>query len=234
MDRGIIVSVPLYDPHPNFMCDFIEWYAHNKDLHNLSLCRSQWEQRGPLHKKQQAVVKMAQERNASHILFTEDDHWRFPLDGLEVLLAEDKDVIGFQTFSRKYPFHALNMRRIDPDKSITYVDSPNMRPFERVEADQAMVQETDLISWAFTLVKTEVFDRLPRDPFASWDEVPTDSHFCQACDEVGIDRFVHFGWHMPHGDVTPENRWMKQRVEHAYKKLLGDKPEVVERSEVAL
>ena len=51
-----------------------------------------------------------------------------------------------------------------------------------------------------------VFDRID-DPFKQWGEVPTDSQFCQNCEDKGIDRWVHFGYGMPHADIVPAERY---------------------------
>ena len=204
----VAVCVPLFDPHINFLPHFVEWYAANKKEYDLRLA---WAYKRPLHNAQSAAVNMAREQGCTHILFIEDDHWGFPVDGLEVLLEEDKDVIGFWTCSRKYPFHNLNMRKIDPELSLLQTEVENMRPFTYVEG-QDLVQETDLLSWAFTLVKMEVFDKI-EDPFTMWGKVPTDSQFCEACDDKEIKRYVHFGCGIPHGEVHPAERWVHQKAE---------------------
>lgn len=203
------MSVPFFDPSTQFLPDFIEWYALNKLKHDLN---KSWSQRKALHIALTRAVIKARKTKSSHILFVEDDHWAFPVDGLETLLAEDKDVIGFMTMSRRYPYHALCMNRIDPELPITQKEVENMRPFERVQDDQPMVMECDLLSWAFTLVKTEVFDKI-EDPFSYWGGVPNDSQFCQNCEEKGIKRHVHFGYVVPHDEVTYDNRHLLRQVE---------------------
>jgi hypothetical protein len=213
----ITVCVPFLDPHENFLPHFIEWYAANKRQHDLRL---EFQQRRPLHKVQAAAVELARKNKSSHILFTEDDHWGFPVDGLEVLLEEDKEVIGFWTISRRYPFNALCMRRNDESLPITQTEIPNMHPFERVDSEQEMVQKTDLLSWAFTLVETKVFDFID-DPFTQWGEVPTDSQFCHNCQERGIDRWIHFGYGMPHADIVPNERYAHHRSHMIMRSMRG-------------
>ena len=204
----IAVCVPLFDPHEDFIPHFIEWYAANKREYDLRLA---YEYKKPLHKIQAAAVDLAQKQGCTHILFVEDDHWGFPVDGLETLLAEDKDVVGFVTVSKSYPFHTLCMRRGDSSYDITYTGHKNMFPFERAP-ESPEVQTTDLLSWAFTLVKIEVFEKLQEDPFRFWGDVPTDSEFCQQCELEGIERHVHFGYLIPHGDVTAENRGLLRQM----------------------
>jgi len=194
------------------MPHFVEWYAANKKPYDLRLS---WAWKRPLHHANAQAVKIARETKSTHILFIEDDHWGFPVDGLEPLLEAKKEVVGFMTVARKYPYHSLNMNRIDPSLPITQVAVPNMRPFERVSADQDMVMKCDLISWAFTLVEVGVFDKIV-DPFTEWGRVPTDSVFCQYCEDANIDRWVHFGYILPHGDIHPDDRFGLIKA-HQYK-----------------
>lgn len=61
---------------------------------------------------------LARKLNASHILFTEDDHWGFPVDGLQPLIDADEDVIGYSTYSRKFPYLPFNLRKKDASISL--------------------------------------------------------------------------------------------------------------------
>ncbi len=204
----IVVCVPFLKPHKKFLPHFIEWYAGNKLKHELELV---WQMYRPLHKAQREGVKAAQRLGASHILFTEDDQWGFPLDGLDVLLKEDKDVIGFSTYMRSYPHLPMHMRKVD--ESIPLVDEQMRKNLKPVAVgDGPDVQAVDLITWAFTLVKVDVFKRLENDPFAQWGESPTDSYFSQYCDDVGIKRHTHFGYTIGHGDVAPEHVPFSRRM----------------------
>ncbi len=101
----------------------------------------------PLQKVQSNAVDTALELGSSHVLFTEHDHWAYPVDGLEVLLEQDKDVIGLPTYMRAYPYLPMCMRKIDT--SISFVTRErNLRAFH----PPAALPETDLITWSFTLV----------------------------------------------------------------------------------
>jgi len=215
---GIVVCVPFFDPHPLFLPHFIEFYAANKAKHKLQLA---WSSRRPLHNAQHDAVRLALDHSDfTHVLFVEDDHWGFPVDGIERLLEDDLDVVGFHTFSRKPPFHSLCMRRRDKSLPIDQACVLNMTPFERISVDEPLIQETDLLSWGMTLVRTSVFRQIDGDPFECWGKVPTDSVFCELCERAGIKRHVDFSFHLPHGDVTQERRVPLLRV-HEYEKALG-------------
>jgi len=43
------------------------------------------------------------------------------------------------------------------------------------------------------------------DPFDRWDTHPTDSHFCQHCEDLGITRWVHAAYVLNHGDLPKED-----------------------------
>ena len=231
----IVVCVPFMKPQERHLEHFEEWYAANRVKHNLVRVRIFWR---ALHQAQGRAVQMAREIGASHILFTEDDQWGMPVDGLDVLLEADKDVIGFRSYFKKYPFLSMAFRKKDP--SLDMVERhPNFQQIEGVGSGDP-IQKVDLISWAFTLVKMSVFDRMREawgrvtvkqdflkavldgdpiaiaqaqaltadacglDPFECWGKVPTDSYFSQYCEDIGIERWCHFGYIIGNGDVPPK------------------------------
>lgn len=220
----IFVCVPWVkvDPAKKFLPHFIEWYAYNKEPHDLRL---NFQMYRPLNEVQEETVEMALKHGASHVLFVEDDHWGFPVDGLEVLLEEDKDVIGFQTFRKKYPFASLAMLKKHPEKSLIgrkndlLKDGAVLTPHER--GDGPEVQKTDLLTWAFTLVKTDVFRKLEEAnlyPFEKFGPVPTDSYFNQYCEDIGIERHLHFGFGIAHGEHDPKDLPELRKIETALKR----------------
>lgn len=199
----IVVCIPWLKAVPKHMDHFIEWYAFNKPIHNLKLARRFYK---ATHQVQHMALRLARTFKASHILFTEDDQWGYPIDGLDVLLEADKDVIGYRTYFKAYPFLSMAMRKIDPALSMIELHK-NFVQIEGVGHDDP-VQKVDLITWAFTLVKMSVFDRMSaadKNPFDHWGPHPTDSFFCQYCEDLGIDRWCHFGFTIAHGEVPPED-----------------------------
>jgi len=203
---SIVVCDPVTKLHPKHTPHLIEFYAANKAKYDLHL---HWELNRPLHKVQSAAVEVALEIGASHVLFTEHDQWAYPIDGLEVLLENDKEVVGLPTYMRAYPYLPMCMRKDDPD--ISFVSNArNLHPFYPTEP----LQETDLITWAFTLVNTDVFKRMKdedRTPWV-WDTVPTDSHFCQHCQEMGISRWINASYFVNHGDLPKEHVIFHRRM----------------------
>jgi len=195
---SIVFCIPFVYPHKKHIPHAMEWYAVNKAKYDLEL---HWEMGRPLHQVQRDAVEKARAIGASHVLWTEHDHWGYPEDGLDHLLAADKDVIGHMTYMRNYPFLPMNMRKVDP-KLTFLAQHRNLRSFYPTMP----IEETDLLTWAFTLTKVSVFDRMEEaglNPW-QWNEVPTDSYFCQYCEDLNIPRYVHAGFCVNHGDVPKE------------------------------
>jgi hypothetical protein len=203
---SIVVCDPIMVPHRKHLPHFVEFYAANKAKHELVLHMEVYR---PLQQVQRGAVEMAQKIGASHVLFTEHDQWGYPIDGLDVLLEHDRDVIGLQTYQRGYPFVGMHMRKVDP--SISFLTKVrNLRSWQIIDP----VEETDLITWGFTLVKTSVFDRIDAAGIKVWiwDEVPTDSHFCEACDTLGIPRYICGEGYVCHGDIEEAQRPFFRRM----------------------
>jgi hypothetical protein len=194
----IVVCDPVMEAHRYHTPHLMEWYAANKERHDLSL---HWELRRPLHKVQRAAFESARDIKASHILYTEHDQWGYPVDGLDVLLEADKDVVGFMTYQRAFPYLPMCMHKVDPTESFI-TTKRNLKPFHPVE----VMEKTDLITWAFTLVKMELLETIEElgVNWTVWDKVPTDSHFCQACEDLGVDRWINASFAINHGDLPKE------------------------------
>lgn len=191
----ILLSVPFNKAHKWHIPSLMEWYARNQAKHELVLNWVAWR---PLQKALQGAVERARRLGCTHILFTEHDHWGYPIDGLDVLLAHDKDVVGFLTHYKEPPYYPMAYRKKDPSVSMMK-RKKNLSVFR-----PSGLAQCDLITWAFTLVKMSVFDKMleaGKDPFASWGVVPPDSCFCQYCEDLGIERWVDGSVEIEHGDV---------------------------------
>ena len=204
----ILLCVPWVKANPRHMDHLIEFYAFNKAKFDIRLFRMFWK---ALYRVQQCAVNEARRIEASHILFTEDDQWGYPIDGLDHLLAADKDVIGFKSYFKEYPFKPMTFRRRNPTDSLI-----EMNPIDHVErGDGPDIQQVDMISWAFTLVNMSVFDRMHEaglDPFRQQGPHPTDSFFGQYCSDLGIPIHAHFGFTIGHGDVGPDEIIYRRRI----------------------
>ena len=209
--QPIVLCVPWMKLTPKHEDHLDEWYARNAyqgDFHYVRRFRVYYK---ATHQVQTWAVDYARRIEASHILFTEDDHWGYPVDGLQHLLEADVDVIGFRTYFKEYPFKPMFFRRRHPTDSLI-----EMNVIDHVErGDGPDIQEVDLISWAFTLVRMSVFDRMRaagKTPFRQWGPHPTDSFFCQYCADLEIKVWAHFGYTIAHGDVAPDQVVRRRRL----------------------
>ena len=151
MKPPILLCVTFMSAHKHHIPHLMEWYAQNKERHNLHLF---WVPFRPLHKAQGDAVAMAFKLGCSHILFTEHDQWGYPTDGLDMLLAHDKDVVGFLTHYKSPPYLPMAYNKVDPSISML-VRTKNLKPFR-----PHGLSRCDMITWAFTLVKMSVFQRM--------------------------------------------------------------------------
>jgi hypothetical protein len=125
------------------------------------------------------------ERNATHILFWDDDIIP-PNDGLMTLLSRDLDMVSGFCTTRGRPVIPCAYRATDDGRyqSLT----------EFVEG----VQEVDAIGCAFTLIKRQVFEALPAPWFqfiCSADirrNVSEDIYFCRMMKKAGFRIWLDF------------------------------------------
>ena len=215
---SIVLCDPIITPHRKHLQHIMGWYAANKDRHNLVL---HLEVGKPLQRVQGDAVEVARGCGASHVLFTEHDQWAYPVDALDVLLEYDREVIGMQTYQRGYPYLSMHMRKIDP--SISFIsEERNLRSFQCLNP----IEETDLLTWGFTLVAVDVFDRMESaglNPWI-WDMVPTDSHFCQCCEDLKIPRYVCSEATIAHGDIPDDMRLFMRRATESYSTYMRQQP----------
>lgn len=209
---AILVSCPRIRDYPKHMDHFLHWFADNKHRHDL---RGGWVHFERMHNALTRARTWARELECTHMLFTEDDHWGYPVDGLDVLLEADKDIIGFPSYSKRPPYPSTVFRTKGPDASL--IEKPkngtNITPIEQGAGPD--VQRVNLITWAFLLVKMDVFDKLDAaglDPFELDTKPPADSYFCQYTEDIGIKKYVHFGAVIGHGDIEPGARPFLNRM----------------------
>lgn len=190
----ILVGYPFLKPHTKGLPHLIQFYGICSKTHEMVLEMPMYR---PLHKAQQTIVDAARHWKCSHILFIEDDQWGFPVDGLDILLGHDKDVVGLPTYKKKYPYLPMACRRKRDGESL----------LEANELDPIIgegLEKVDLITFGFTLVRTSVFDRI-ENPFAlPYADHPADSYFSQYCDDAGIEKWVDYRFIVGHGDLSPQ------------------------------
>jgi len=146
-------------------------------------------------------VNKARAMEATHVMFIDSD-MSFPADGIHHLLRPDKDIIGANYVRRQLPHDSLARAKNGKDQDVSGV----------VEVDQ--------LPTGFMLIKTSVFDRIPKPWFATpWNDdnenlTGEDYYFCDKARANGISIWMDadLSTHVTHwGDVG--YRWAGEEYE---------------------
>ena len=149
-------------------------------------------------KARNALVKIALENNATHLLFVDDDNPP-PQNTLEKLLQADKDIICAPILSRHTPFvPCIFTKEQIPNNTL-----PGYKHIDKVDTTGGEVVKIDACGMACTLIKREVLEKLWKEyegePFVfSRDEItPTngktrremseDVTFCERATNEGFE-----------------------------------------------
>ena len=153
-------------------------------------------------------VETAIAAGCSHVLLMDDDIYDVTVEDLLKLLDADKDVIGGIMHSSGFPYSMCAFRRYDTSTKLA--DQPGMkgplRLYEVPIPQRVGVQPVDLIPFAFTLIKTSVFEKIQRPWFVNAPDAPTDSLFADLVLGAKLEYFAHFGVYLNHRGITVHNR----------------------------
>lgn len=168
---------------------------------------------------QEELAAHAVDSGATHLLMIDDDIYDYKLTDLVKLLEADVDMIGGVMLTRKFPYHICAMRRLDENRKIIE-HAKNVTGFDMYEvpaADRKGVKPVDLISFGFTLFKTDLFRKMKKPYFiphpSKIDESKlnyqyqkfTDSIFCDKIYDVGSQPYAHFDVWLNHNGITVKN-----------------------------
>ncbi len=157
---------------------------------------------------QNDFAQFAIDSGCSHVLLMDDDIYGVKAKDLIALLEADKDVIGGIMHTGGFPFAMCAFRRYN--RKIPVANMPIMkgpaRLYEVPEADRVGVQKVDLIPFAFTLIKTSVFDKIKKPWFKGNQQAPTDSWFADSVLKEKLQYFAHFDVWLNHRGITRENK----------------------------
>lgn len=162
----ICIATPTRDVvQGGFAFDLVNLVKHSTDTFFVV-------SRGTLLPNQRTqLVKSALQGHASHILFIDSD-MRFPEDTLEQLLADGKDIVG------------ANCKHRQANKWTGGVTSKGKKG----------MQEVTQLGFGVTLIRTEVFIKMPEPWFATpYDGekfVGEDVFFCYKAKEAGYKVWI--------------------------------------------
>ena len=175
--------------------------------------------RKPVTLAQEEIAREAVDSGCTHLLMLDDDILDYTLLDLMKLLEANVDMIGGIMLTKRFPFHACAMRRLDNKKPLIE-HAKNVTGFDMYEvpkAEQVGIKPVDLISFGFTLFKTSLFKKMKRPYFipdpSQVDtskvnyqyESFTDSIFCDKVYQVGSQPYAHFDVWLNHNGVTKNN-----------------------------
>ena len=164
--------------------------------------------RRPVQMAQEEIAQHAINCGCTHVLYIDDDIFDLKVSDFFKLLDANKDVVGGIMYTGGFPYSMCAFRRYDIDKKVAempLIKSP-ARLYEIPPDQRVGVQECDLIPFGFTLMKTSVFNKIPKPWFKCDCIAPTDSYFCDAIMEKGIKPHAHFDVWLNHKGVNRENR----------------------------
>lgn len=100
-----------------------------------------------VHDARNKIVETALQMGATHLFFLDSD-MKFPPDGIQRLIDQDKDIIG-GLYYRRQPPHYPTINQQEGDKLIVPNKFPKDKPFE-----------VFAVATGFMMVKTEVFKKI--------------------------------------------------------------------------
>lgn len=182
--------------------------------------------RKPVHMAEEYLVSVAMYNKCTHILFMDDDIYDIKKSDLDKLFEADKDVIGGVMHASKFPHAMCVFRRFNTDRKVVDmpVDNSMFRLYEvpctcpkcglgQTHWDAKfcpscgqtldnLIQQADLIPFAFTLMKLSVFDKIKKPWFHCTNKYPTDSWFADRVLEAGLKEYGHMGVRLNHAGIT--------------------------------
>jgi len=244
----ILIGIPCLNFSYEFVTSFLKFWTSICTMAKGKFTAGYYfVYRRPVHMAEIEIVKVAQFNKCTHILFMDDDIYNVTVDDLEKLLAADKDVIGGVMYASKFPYAMCVFRRYDRSKKV--IDMPADNSMYRLyeipclckkcnsglshwdakfcmvcgEPQDQLIQTADLIPFAFTLMKTSIFDKIKKPWFHCTEGYPSDSWFADRCIEAGIQEYAHMAVRLTHNGVNDLTRphYMNMGLEEKRKTGVG-------------
>ena len=212
--------------------------------------------RKPVHMAEEYLVETAIYNKCTHILFMDDDIYDITKEDVDKLFYANKDVIGGVMHASKFPHAMCVFRRYKEERKV--IDMPvDVVPLRLYEVPclcpkcgigqshwdakfcvacgtplDNLVQQADLIPFAFTLMKLSIFDKIKKPWFHCTSKYPTDSWFADRLIEAGMTEYGHMGVRLNHAGITdatkPHYMNMGMQKVQAQKAVVQLTPEMME------
>lgn len=152
-------------------------------------------------------AQFAYDSGCTHVLLMDDDIYGVKATDLFQLLDANKDVIGGIMHTSGFPHAMCAFRRYDTNTTVASqpIQEGPARLYEVPPEQRIGIQKVDLIPFAFTLIKTKVFDKIPKPWFKGNEQAPTDSWFADSVLNAKLEYFAHFGVWLSHRGITRDN-----------------------------
>lgn len=167
----IVICTPTRDTvNAGFAYDLVNLVRYNSDA-VFAVTQGTY-----LSNLRSLLVKTSLQNGASHILFIDSD-MRFPHDSLDRLLAHDADIVGAN-------YRQRTQEGFTARKDGSFITSK----------DKTGLEEVDTMGMGVTLIKADVFKKLPEPwfdmPFVGDKHVGEDVSFCNLARSHGFKIMV--------------------------------------------
>lgn len=223
----IMIGVPILAVTYEFLESFLRFWTeltiNRSDKYEISY---HFAYRKPVHMAEEYLVQTAIYNKCTHILFMDDDIYDVSKADLDKLVDANKDVIGGVMHASRFPHAMCVFRRFERERKVIDmpVDNSLYRLYEipcncpTCNTAQAfwdapfcpacggklnnLIQQADLIPFAFTLMNLDVFKKIKWPWFHCTTKYPTDSWFADRLIEAGMTEYAHMGVRLNHAGVT--------------------------------
>lgn len=156
---------------------------------------------------QEELADFAVNSGCTHLLLMDDDIYKVKAQDLFALLDSNKDVVGGIMHTGGFPHAMCAFRRYDINTKVS--DQPILegpaRLYEVPQEQRTGVQKIDLIPFAFTLMKTSIFQKIKKPWFKMDSQAPTDSWLADSVLDAGLEYYANFNVWLNHRGITRDN-----------------------------
>ena len=228
----VLIGVPILAWTHEFAISFLEFWTDLMTYQHKGMAFQvayKFAYRRPIHMAEEELAEFAVRTGSTHLLLMDDDIYDVKAKDLVTLLKADKDVIGGIMHTSTFPFTVCAFRRYDIKTKLK--DQPILhgpaRLYEIPPEQQVGAQEADLIPFGFTLIKTSIFDKIPKPWFRCDTVAPTDSWFMDSVMDKGIQPYAHFDVWLNHRGITRATRPHMHAMELAKAQAIQNNDQIV-------
>lgn len=239
----ILIGVPILAWSHDFAMSFLNFWTdlmtYQHKGRSFQVCYD-FKYRRPVHLAEEELAQDALDAGCTHLLLMDDDIYDVTAQDMLKLLDADKDVIGGIMFTSKFPHAMCAFRRYAQDTTVAEQPTlkSSLRLYEIPGEQRVGIQPVDLIPFGFTLIKTDVFSRIPKPWFKCNTDAPTDSWFADSVLDANLQYFCHFDVWLNHNGVSRFNHHLHMQLGMAAAqqkgRVIGISPEEMARHEAMM